>query len=154
MFCIYTAAKFGIKRKAEFKPLVILSEFFWILNILAIMKITGIMEGIFGITSPFDGNVHISFGFFEEGLSMAALLNIALFIPFGFFSLAVFRRLKNRWFYGILIGLIFSIIIEFLQSFTGRFVQLDDLVMNTLGAFLGYEICLLFLKLKHQPEDR
>lgn len=116
------------------------------------MKITGIIEGNFGTSSPFDGNVNYSFSFLEEGLSIATILNLVLFIPFVFFLPIVFKELKNRWVYGLLIGIGFSMIIEFLQSFTGRYVQLDDIIMNTLGTFCGYEICLLLLKMKQKFE--
>lgn len=108
------------------------------------------MGGHFGTSSPFDGNVQASFRLFEDGFSMVKLLNIGLFIPFGFFSLVVFRKLKNRWIYGVLIGLLFSIMIEFLQSFVGRFVQLEDILMNTVGTFLGYGICFWLLELKQK----
>ncbi|MDY5913570.1 MAG: VanZ family protein [Inconstantimicrobium porci] len=37
---------------------------------------------------------------------------------------------------------------EFLQTFTGRFVQIEDIIMNTLGTFLGYMCCLLLVKYK------
>ncbi|MFA9377979.1 MAG: VanZ family protein [Lachnotalea sp.] len=120
------------------------------MNIVTILKITGIVGGHFGTSSPFDGNVQASFRLFEDGFSMVKLLNIGLFIPFGFFSLVVFRKLKNRWIYGVLIGLLFSIMIEFLQSFVGRFVQLEDILMNTVGTFLGYGICFWLLELKQK----
>ncbi|MDK2587242.1 VanZ family protein [Romboutsia sedimentorum] len=80
---------------------------------------------------------------------MATLLNIALFIPFGFFSSIVFKRIQSKWIYGALIGFIFSVTIEFLQTFTGRFVQVNDIFMNTLGTFIGYEIWFLLSKINH-----
>ena len=46
------------------------------------------------------------------------------------------------------IGIIFSIVIESLQTFTGRFVQLDDMLMNTLGTFIGYELWFLLSSVK------
>ena len=88
-------------------------------------------------TSILNGNVHFSFSLFQDGISMATLLNILLFIPFGFFSNIVFNKHQNKWMYGILIGFIFSIVIEFLQTFTGRFAELEDILMNTSGTFIG-----------------
>lgn len=148
IFCVFTGVKFLVKRKHKFKPLSMLCEFAWILTVLTILKITGIICDNFGTTSIFDGNVQFSFDFFEEGLSIATLLNIILFIPFGFFSAIAFKKLRDKWIYGVLIGLIFSVIIESLQTFTGRFVQLDDVLMNTTGTFIGYEIWLWLSKLK------
>ncbi|WP_346961621.1 VanZ family protein [Clostridium sp.] len=132
-----------VKRKLEFKPLRMLCEFAWILTVAVILKITGIIGGDFGTTSIFDGNVQFSFDFFKEGLSTAALLNLILFIPFGFFSAIVFKKLRDKWIYGILIGIISSVTIEFLQTFTGRFVELEDVLMNTIGTFIGYTIWFL-----------
>lgn len=150
LFCIYTVLKLLIKRKFEFKPFIMLCEIFLILNVMAILRITGIFGEYFGTSTPFDGSFYIDFAVFDEGITMATLLNIVLFIPFGFFSLAVFRKLKTKWIYGILIGFLFSTIIEFLQLFTGRFVQVEDILMNTLGSFVGYGVCFALLELKQQ----
>lgn len=150
IFCIFTAVKFLFKRNLVLKPKVLLCEFAWLLTVIVILNITGIigpMSSKFGITSIFDGSAQLRFGLFEEGLSTATLLNVILFIPFGFFSPIVFKKLGHKRSYGILIGLIFSIIIEFLQTFTGRFMQLDDLLMNTIGTFIGYEIWFWLSKL-------
>lgn len=148
IFCVYTCVKFLVKRKYEIKPFKMLCEFGWILTVLLILKITGITTGDFGTTSVFDGNVQISFGISIENFSIATLLNLILFIPFGFFSAGVLKKLRSKWIYGILIGLIFSLTVEFLQTFIGRFVELEDVLMNTMGAFIGYEIMVLVIKLK------
>lgn len=140
ILCLVIGIKFLVKREFELKPMKLLCEFAWILTVLAILKITGIIGGDFNATSIFNGDAYISFTLFDEGLSMATLLNLILFIPFGFFSPIVFNKLKNNKIYGILIGIIFSLVIETLQTFTGRFVQLDDMLMNTVGTFIGYEL--------------
>ncbi|MCB2362175.1 VanZ family protein [Clostridium estertheticum] len=147
VFSIFIGGKFLTKRPIEFKPLSMLCEFAWILVVITILKITGIIGGEFSTTAIFNDRVNYSFALFGEGLSMATLLNIALFTPFGFFSSIVLKKFKNKWIYGILIGLIFSGTIEFLQIFTGRFVQLNDILMNTLGTFIGYEIWFMLLKI-------
>lgn len=45
-------------------------------------------------------------------------------------------------------ALIFSGGIEFLQMFSGRYAQIDDVLMNTLGSLLGYVVYVLLSKLK------
>lgn len=105
-----------------------------------ILKITGIIGDYFGTTSFYDGIVNFSFSLFKESLSIATLLNIMLFIPFGFLSAIIFKKLRYKWIYGILIGFIFSAIIEFLQTFNGRYGSLQDVLMNTIGTFIGYGI--------------
>lgn len=148
VFCAFTVIKFLLKRKFEFKPLTMLCDFAWIFTVVLILQITGIIGNYFGTTSFFDGVSNFSFDFFKEGLSIATLLNIILFIPFGFFSAIVFKKLLDKWIYGVLIGLIFSVIIEFLQTFNGRYGSLQDVLTNTIGTFIGYEIWFWLSKLK------
>lgn len=72
------------------------------------------------------------------------LLNILLFIPFGFLVPAIWkerRSLKKV----ALMGFGLSLIIETLQIFTFRLTDIDDLIFNTLGAVLGYYIWIIFL---------
>ena len=154
ILCAFIGIKFLLKRKFEFIPIKILCEFGWILTILAILKITGIIGGDFNTTSILNGDVHFSYSILQEGLSMATLLNIILFIPFGFFSPIVFSKLQHKRIYGVLIGIIFSMVIEFLQIFTGRFVQLDDMLMNTLGTIIGYKVSIIISRIKSKPSLR
>ncbi len=152
IFCVFTVIKFLVKRKYEFKPFSMLCELAWILTVLMILKITGIIDSNFGTTSLFNGTANFSFDLFKEELSIATLLNIILFIPFGFFSAIVFKKLRDKWIYGIFIGLIFSMIIEFLQTFNGRYGELEDVLMNTIGTFIGYEIWFWLSKLKEKQK--
>lgn len=135
IFCVFTFIKFLVKIKFEFKPLNMLCEFAWILTTFLILQITGIIGEYFGTTSFLDGITNFSFDFFKEGVSIATLLNIILFIPFGFFSAIVFKKLSDKWIYGVFTGLIFSGIIEFLQTFNGRYGSLQDILTNTIGTF-------------------
>jgi len=145
---MFTVIKFLVKRKFEFKPLIMLCEFAWIITVFLILKITGILGEYFGTTSFNYGIANFSFNLFKEELHIATLLNIILFIPFGFFSAIVFEKLRDKWIYGVLIGLIFSVIIEFLQTFNGRYGSSQDILTNTIGTFIGYEIWFWLSKLK------
>jgi glycopeptide antibiotics resistance protein len=63
--------------------------------------------------------------------------NIILFVPFGFF-LSVLLKSKNLIVITIY-GFLFSLIIEATQYFTRKGVaELDDLILNTLGAAIGF----------------
>ena len=71
------------------------------------------------------------------------ILNIILFIPMGFFVPAVwknFRSFKTMFFMGLAV----SLGIELLQIFTFRLTDIDDLITNTAGTVLGYEISRRF----------
>lgn len=64
-------------------------------------------------------------------------LNIILFMPLGFLLPALWKEYRS--FKTVLFsGLTVSIMIEVLQIFTFRLTDIDDLIMNTLGAVAGY----------------
>jgi len=71
--------------------------------------------------------------------------NVVMFIPFGFLGW-VFPKLKNLR--DLLFTFVASIVIvEGLQYFTrlGIF-EVDDVILNTFGVFLGYQICVFLEK--------
>ncbi|MFV0341433.1 MAG: VanZ family protein [Anaerocolumna sp.] len=75
-----------------------------------------------------------------------ALENIMLFIPLGIFLplLSVKLRFLHRC---VLLGLLLSLAIEFVQLFTQRgFWQIDDVLMNGVGTFVGYCISVIITK--------
>lgn len=65
------------------------------------------------------------------------LLNIALFIPFGWFLVAFFQ-IKQKKLLVSLLPILLSITIELIQYFTGRgTADIDDVISNTLGGMIG-----------------
>lgn len=76
--------------------------------------------------------------------------NIAWFIPFGYllpYLTGRPKKLKTM----LLFGLLFSLFIEFSQfAFGTGESELDDLILNTFGAFIGFELFRLtgYIKLK------
>lgn len=64
------------------------------------------------------------------------LANIGIFVPVGFFIALLWRR--PRWWRSLLAGACSSFAIEFIQFFIGRSSDIDDLILNTAGALLGY----------------
>ena len=136
------------KKKIKIRIFNWLCQFLWILIIVSILKITGIIGGSFGISSPFDS--YISFKLFEDGFNAATILNICLFIPYGFLPVFIFDKIHKHWWNGIILGAVFSICIEFLQTFIGRFAQLDDVIMNTAGTLLGFLIACGLLNIKNK----
>jgi glycopeptide antibiotics resistance protein len=64
--------------------------------------------------------------------------NILLFIPFGFICPWSFAKLRKPY-TSAAAGFITSLLIETLQLVTDRgFFQIDDIITNTLGMFVGY----------------
>ena len=80
----------------------------------------------------------------EWGFYMVAA-NALIFVPIGFFANLLWRR--SRWWKGLAVGFCVSFTIEFLQLFVNRSTDVDDLILNTTGAFLGGIIALLLGKL-------
>lgn len=78
---------------------------------------------------------------------MNTALNILLFIPFGFFVPLLWRQMRSAG-KTALCGLAFSMFIEFAQMFSGRLTDIDDLIMNTTGAVIGFYLAnLLYEKI-------
>ena len=65
--------------------------------------------------------------------------NIVLFIPFGFLTSYYLDLEKKR--YNILLTLLISIVIETIQLSIGRAFDIDDIILNIVGSFIG---CLLY----------
>ncbi|MFZ0445603.1 MAG: VanZ family protein [Bacillus sp. (in: firmicutes)] len=77
-----------------------------------------------------------------KGLAFNVIGNILLFVPFGL-SVAFKVKGKFRLFKVVFWGGLFSFSIEMIQLFLpNRWTDIDDIILNTTGTFLGY---LLFL---------
>nr|UWI48477.1 VanZ family protein [Clostridioides difficile] len=76
---------------------------------------------------------------FSSSGALTYILNIIMFMPLGFLLPLIWERFRN--FISILwTGLGFSLAIEICQLFNRRATDIDDLMMNTIGAILGYFI--------------
>lgn len=73
--------------------------------------------------------------------------NIILFTPFGF-ALPFFWKRFSKFKRVFITIFIFSFAIEFIQYFIGRSVDIDDLILNTLGGVLGYYLYKKFVPRK------
>lgn len=71
--------------------------------------------------------------------------NVVMFLPFGFFPALLWRR--YTWWKALLTGFAVTACIECCQLCVGRAFDVDDLLLNTLGAMLGYGLWLLLQKL-------
>ena len=75
-------------------------------------------------------------------LMFMLLGNIAMFVPIGFFPALLWRGW--RWWKVLLLGLLTSCAIECIQFFFGRSTDIDDVILNTTGAVLGFGLYALF----------
>lgn len=74
-----------------------------------------------------------------------AALNILLFLPFGFLLPFIWERFKS-WKTVLAAGFCLSLFIETAQIFTYRLTDIDDLLLNSLGAVLGYAAAMFWMK--------
>lgn len=76
------------------------------------------------------------------------VLNITLFIPLGFLIPLIWKSWE-KW-KSVIIASSFSILIELSQLFNTRRTDIDDFIMNTLGAILGYCLYRMFNRVKKE----
>lgn len=88
-------------------------------------------------------------------LLLDIVLNLLLFIPFGFIVPCLSKKLAH-WWAVIPLALCFSMFIEFTQ-YTAKLgtADVDDLINNTLGACIGWVLYLILLKkTRWKPEKK
>lgn len=74
--------------------------------------------------------------------------NIIMFMPYGFFAS---YYLKNRRVSTIIIlSLIISSTIEFVQLYIGRVFDIDDVILNIIGGVFGYLIYIILDKVSNK----
>lgn len=93
-------------------------------------------------TAPSWGNVVGTFTQipFVGGAITMIILNLLLFVPYGFLFPIVVRTQKWNWWKAFLLGLCSSLCIEILQMFSGRLCEVDDILANSFGTLAGYLI--------------
>lgn len=67
--------------------------------------------------------------------------NIILFVPFGYFVSHIMASKKPYAMF--IIAIITSVVIEFTQLKIGRTFDVDDIILNLIGAILGYLVYLI-----------
>lgn len=74
--------------------------------------------------------------------------NVLIFAPIGFLPPLLWKKARHL-FAAVGLSAVVSFLIEFVQLFLGRSVDVDDLILNTLGGLLGYLLfCLIPKKWK------
>lgn len=99
-------------------------------------------------------NPHINLVPFKDGLEISTILNIILFMPFGFFFPTLWEKYRNLWstFY---YGLFFSFTIEISQLFVRRRnTDINDLIMNVIGTICGWVIFITIKKVFYKFADK
>lgn len=90
---------------------------------------------------------------FRDGISLSMILNVVMFMPFGFLLPLLWKEYQSLVRTAI-IGFCFSCGIEFCQLFNRRVSDVDDLLMNTLGAIFGWLIWIVSSRITHLKYGR
>lgn len=77
--------------------------------------------------------------------------NIAVFVPLGFFFSLLWKPSAKTV---LLAGFLTSLFMEVSQLFLPRHTDVDDLILNTLGAFLGLLLCRAVCKLFPRLQEK
>lgn len=85
---------------------------------------------------------------FRDGFTIGMFLNIVMFMPLGFLLPLIWKEYDNLL-RTTITGFFFSIGIELCQLLNRRATDIDDLIMNTLGAMIGWGIWKGFSQLIH-----
>ena len=74
--------------------------------------------------------------------------NVLIFVPMGFLPPLLWKKWRHLW-AAVPLSAAVSCLIEFLQLFLGRSMDVADLILNTLGGLAGYILfCLIPKKWK------
>ena len=131
-----------------------LTTFFFILTLFYIGYLTMLPHPSLGIGVGDGGINFVPFammhGLFTEKSLWTFIINvfgnIFLFVPFGFMLPWKFPK-ANTAFWAAVAGASLSACIEIIQLlFSSRFTDIDDIILNTGGAVIGYLLFKLFFK--------
>ncbi len=138
IFCFVFQIGFLLKARKNLS----IKHFIWVYVFLFYLALVYMVTGIGNIwgIGRYETLIRISeinlLPFSSEGIT-TYILNIILFMPLGFLLPTIwpqFRTIKNT----ACTGFFFSLAIELSQLLNHRITDIDDLLMNTLGAVIGY----------------
>lgn len=75
-------------------------------------------------------------------------LNIMLFLPFGLLVPLTLEYVKWNYKRITVVTVLTVCVIEYLEGLSGRFADIDDVIINTVGSLLGFTIYCVLAKLE------
>ena len=151
--CVYLNKKKGVViSKAAIRTIVVFTVY-----ILAVYHFTSAGTFYEGLRYQLKiQNDQLNFIPFSNDIDFVGyFLNIVLFVPLGILVPLVWKKM-NKLTYILGTGLGFSLLIEVSQLLNNRRTDIDDLIMNTVGAMVGFALYKVFDKYtnsKYQLND-
>lgn len=109
------------------------------------------LTGIFTLRYSLNGSFSYNLVPFIGSAIVPILLNFALFFPLGFLLPVIFRSCRSSWKKVAAICGLISLAIEILQLFGGRYAEMEDFLINTLGGFSG---CVIYTGIHEWKTNR
>lgn len=109
------------------------------------------LTGIFTLRYSLNGSFSYNLVPFIGSAIVPILLNFALFFPLGFLLPVIFRSCRSSWKKVAAICGLTSLAIEILQLFGGRYAEMEDFLINTLGGFSG---CVIYTGIHERKTNR
>ena len=157
VFCCHVCCMSWFKRKDFIGELIlyIWSGFFiFLYYVYLVLETTGIGTiWEIGLYPGMKLQEEINLIPFRDRISLSMILNVVMFMPLGFLLPLLWKEYQSLVRTAI-IGFCFSCGIEFCQLFNRRVSDVDDLLMNTLGAILGWLIWIVFSRITHLKYGR
>lgn len=147
IYVLFHLLRYALKKKNSISWKCIPELVLCIYGVL-LLKLVGVFSLHFGI----DGIISYNLVPFIGSSFVPVFLNFLLFLPYGFLLPFVFSSWKWNWQKILCIGAITSLIIELLQMFGGRYAEIDDFLINTLGALTGYFVSVCTLSLRNNQK--
>lgn len=145
------------KQKGEYRinKINLIWRYILLLYLYLVMKVVGMGSiwefGKYGSLIRLD---EINLIPFQSDGYMTYILNVIMLMPLGFLLPLIwgnYRKITKT----VVAGFLLSLSIELGQLFNRRVTDIDDLMMNSLGAAVGFGIWFIFNKLfKTTPRDK
>lgn len=110
------------------------------------------LVGVFSLKLSLSGIKNYNIVPFIGSSIVPVILNFILFVPYGILLSIVFTSCKWNWKKICCVGAITSLIIELLQMFGGRYAEIDDLLMNTIGTLVGFLFYTFVLQIRENKK--
>lgn len=107
-------------------------------------------SGIISVNLNLFSSYKEAYNSFSIGEWRTLILNILMFIPFGFMIPLLYEKAK-KWYVSYFIGFLLTLFIEIVQFIGKRGAfDIDDLLNNTLGYMIGYGIVIIFISIYYK----